>query len=112
MQWRQTNASGNKKRKRKAAEPYIKKRGLDVSLYVYVCYYKKLITELFVYWILNIEDGDYVYDSIKITINNGETRIKSIKKGMVVCCCNMEYNKSILVSYNFNKDKTYISILN
>ena len=99
-----------KKEKEKQQSRISKKRGLDVSLYVYVCYYKK--TDNRTICILNIEDGDYVYDSIKITINNGKTRIESIKKGIVVCCCNMEYNKSILVSYNFNKDKTYISILN
>lgn len=58
-----------KKEKEKQQSRISKKRGLDVSLYVYVCYYKK--TDNRTICILNIEDGDYVYDSIKITINNG-----------------------------------------
>ena len=85
-----------------------KKRGFDVSIYSYICFYEKQNNKSIC--CLNIEDGERIYNSVILIIKNGKVRIKTIKKGMVIFCKKLNFNKNMFIYYNYAKDKTYISI--
>lgn len=86
-----------------------KRRGFEVKISAYICFYEKTNNQTVC--ILNIEDGDYVYNSTFITIENDKVKIKKAKKGVVICCYEIKEKNNLIIYYNYGKDETYITIL-
>lgn len=97
------------KEKVRRENEFHKKTGGEIGFYVNYSFYLK--SQRATFCVYNFEDGNLIYETRILHLENGKTSDRKFAKGYVVAMYELPLEKYMLVYYNFKKDKTYVSIV-
>lgn len=97
------------KEKVRRENEFLKKTGGEIGFYVRYSFYSK--SQRATCCVYNFEDGNLIYETRILYLENGKAFCRKFTKGHVVAMYELPLEKYMLVYYNFKKDKAYVSIV-